>query len=220
MELNDILLLLEKFETSDLSSLKVRLKGDEFEAARNEGTEYLQPKPSLQSKADEPVKFMPAKKRKEETVTEENEAEPEMENWTEVSSPIVGTFYNRPSEKEESFVKLGQKVKKGDVLCILEAMKIMNEIKSPHDGTIKRILLDLQRRVLQRSLSGVSGHAWSAHRGSSGADRRIRHPDSGGKQGQDTVFRWTEQCEVQKTGRAWRYIKTGSDHRQTEKFLW
>ncbi len=142
MELNDILLLLEKFETSDLSSLKVRLKGDEFEAARNEGTEYLQPKPSLQSKADEPVKFMPAKKRKEETVTEENEAEPEMENWTEVSSPIVGTFYSRPSEKEESFVKLGQKVKKGDVLCILEAMKIMNEIKSPHDGTIKRILLE------------------------------------------------------------------------------
>ncbi|HCW72621.1 MAG TPA: acetyl-CoA carboxylase, biotin carboxyl carrier protein, partial [Clostridiaceae bacterium] len=81
---------------------------------------------------------MPAKKRKEETVTEENEAETEMENWTEVSSPIVGTFYSRPSEKEESFVKLGQKVKKGDVLCILEAMKIMNEIKSPHDGTIKR----------------------------------------------------------------------------------
>ena len=141
MELNEILLLLEKFESSDLSSLKVRLKGDEFEAARNEGSERVSSKPFIQSKADEPVKFMPAKKRREEAAAEETKAEPDMENWTEVSSPIVGTFYSRPSEKEEPFVKIGQKVKKGDVLCILEAMKIMNEIKSPHDGTIKKVLL-------------------------------------------------------------------------------
>lgn len=142
MELNDILLLLEKFESSDLSSLKVRLKGDEFLAARNESSESIQAKPALQKMTDESPKTMPVKKRKEESVIEEIKAQPDLENLTEVKSPIVGTFYSRPSEKEESFVKPGQKVKKGDVICILEAMKIMNEIKSPHNGTIKKVLLE------------------------------------------------------------------------------
>lgn len=142
MELNDILLLLEKFETSDLSSLKVRLKGDEFEAARNEASEPHQPKAFTQKMTEHSGSKLPEKKRHAETFTEEAKDDTDSENFTEVSSPIVGTFYSRPSEKDEPFVKLGQKVKKGDVICILEAMKIMNEIKSPHDGVIKKVLLE------------------------------------------------------------------------------
>lgn len=142
MELSDILLLLEKFEVSDLSSLKVRLKGDEFEAARNDGSEISLTKPSIQRIKEDSDKTMQEKKRKEETAEVKTEMEPDRENLTEVTSPIVGTFYSRPSEKDETFVKLGQKVKKGDVLCILEAMKIMNEIRSPHSGTITKVLLE------------------------------------------------------------------------------
>lgn len=69
---------------------------------------------------------------------------PEVENkevlageW--VKAPFVGTFYAAPSANDAPFVKVGQKINKGDVLCILEAMKVMNEIKANKSGTIVEI---------------------------------------------------------------------------------
>ena len=59
-----------------------------------------------------------------------------------VTSPIVGTFYRKPSPDKEPFVKVGDIVNKGDVLCIIEAMKMMNEIKSEFDGKIISIEVD------------------------------------------------------------------------------
>ena len=58
-----------------------------------------------------------------------------------VKSPMVGTFYSKPSPNANSYVEIGQKVKKGDVLCIVEAMKLMNEIESEFDGEITEILV-------------------------------------------------------------------------------
>ena len=60
----------------------------------------------------------------------------------QVTSPIVGTFYRKPSPDKEPFVKVGDTVNKGDVLCIIEAMKMMNEIKSEFDGKISSIEVD------------------------------------------------------------------------------
>ena len=60
----------------------------------------------------------------------------------QVTSPIVGTFYRKPSPDKEPFVKVGDIVNKGDVLCIIEAMKMMNEIKSEFDGKILSIEVD------------------------------------------------------------------------------
>ena len=54
---------------------------------------------------------------------------------------MVGTFYLKPSPNAEPYVKVGQKVKKGDVLCIIEAMKLMNEIESEYDGIVEEILV-------------------------------------------------------------------------------
>ena len=59
-----------------------------------------------------------------------------------VTSPIVGTFYRKPSPDKEPFVKVGDIVNKGDVLCIIEAMKMMNEIKSDFDGKVLSIEVD------------------------------------------------------------------------------
>jgi acetyl-CoA carboxylase biotin carboxyl carrier protein len=56
-----------------------------------------------------------------------------------INSPIVGTFYRSPSPDAPSFVEVGSRVKKGQVLCIIEAMKLMNEIESDVDGTIAEI---------------------------------------------------------------------------------
>ena len=60
----------------------------------------------------------------------------------QVTSPIVGTFYRKPSPDKEPCVKVGDIVNKGDVLCIIEAMKMMNEIKSEFDGKISSIEVD------------------------------------------------------------------------------
>lgn len=58
-----------------------------------------------------------------------------------IESPLVGTFYRRPSADAEAFVNEGQTVKKGDVLCIVEAMKLMNEIEASCDGRVEKILI-------------------------------------------------------------------------------
>jgi acetyl-CoA carboxylase biotin carboxyl carrier protein len=62
--------------------------------------------------------------------------------FTKVESPIVGTFYRKASPDSEPFVNVGDSVKKGQTLCIIEAMKLMNEIPSPCSGKIEKILLN------------------------------------------------------------------------------
>lgn len=58
-----------------------------------------------------------------------------------VKSPIVGTFYQAPSPDKPPFVKVGDKVKKGDIIMIIESMKLMNEVQSEFDGVVERILV-------------------------------------------------------------------------------
>jgi acetyl-CoA carboxylase biotin carboxyl carrier protein len=63
-------------------------------------------------------------------------------NLVEVKSPMVGTFYRAPSPEAPSYVELGTTVRKGQTLCILEAMKLMNELESEVDGVVREILAD------------------------------------------------------------------------------
>lgn len=72
---------------------------------------------------------------------EKPEEKEEKENYNIVKSPMVGTFYLKPSPTSNPYVEVGKKVKKGDVLCIIEAMKLMNEIESEFDGEIIEILV-------------------------------------------------------------------------------
>jgi len=62
-------------------------------------------------------------------------------NLTEVKSPLVGVYYAAPSPDAETFVSIGSKVKKGDILCIIETMKLMNEITAEQDGEIVDICI-------------------------------------------------------------------------------
>ena len=66
--------------------------------------------------------------------TEEVIKEEPTGNW--VKSPIVGTFYSKPNESSPAYVSVGETVNKGDIVCIIEAMKVMNEIKAPCSGKI------------------------------------------------------------------------------------
>ena len=64
------------------------------------------------------------------------------EEYKEIKSPMVGTFYSKPSPDKEEFVKVGDKVKKGQVVCIIEAMKLMNEIEAEFDGEVVEVCLN------------------------------------------------------------------------------
>ncbi len=71
----------------------------------------------------------------------------EDQNHKKLVSPMVGTFYTQPSPDKPPFVKVGDKVKKGQTICIIEAMKLMNEIESEHDGEIVKILTNNEDMV-------------------------------------------------------------------------
>ena len=73
-----------------------------------------------------------------ETTGDKNAQE---ENYKIIKSPMVGTFYSRPAPNKEAFAKAGDTVKKGQVICIVEAMKLMNEIESEFDGEIAEICI-------------------------------------------------------------------------------
>jgi acetyl-CoA carboxylase biotin carboxyl carrier protein len=64
-----------------------------------------------------------------------------------VRSPFVGTFYRAPSPGADYFVDVGKRIRKGDTLCIIEAMKLMNEIEAEFDGVVKEVLVDNEQPV-------------------------------------------------------------------------
>lgn len=77
-----------------------------------------------------------------QTNNEENKEVTNFQNEKIVKSPMVGTFYAKPSPDADNYVQVGQNVKKGDVLCVIEAMKLINEIESEFDGKIEEILVE------------------------------------------------------------------------------
>ena len=77
------------------------------------------------------------KSKVQEKITQE---QPKFENA--IKAPMLGTLYHAPSPKAKAFIKVGQKVKTGDILFIIEAMKTMNQVKSDREGTVKKILVE------------------------------------------------------------------------------
>lgn len=84
-----------------------------------------------------------SKKIKEQPqVSEQKEQTQDEQNLVKVNSPLIGTFYRAPSPHSPPFVDVGTVVKKGTTLCIVEAMKVMNEIKADCAGTVRKILVE------------------------------------------------------------------------------
>ena len=129
MELENLLKLIETVSASELTGFRYEEKGVKIDMSKKkEKLQVVQSEPELIF-AGKTVSSM------DETVKEEN-TEGEV-----VTSPLVGTYYEAPAEDAEAFVKVGDCVKKGQTLAIIEAMKLMNEIESEYDGVIKEIMV-------------------------------------------------------------------------------
>ena len=76
------------------------------------------------------------------TKEQETKAEDESSKYISIKSPIIGTFYRKPSPDKSNFVEVGSSIAEGDVLCVIEAMKLFNEIESEVTGKIVKILID------------------------------------------------------------------------------
>lgn len=139
MEYEKIKQLMDDMGNSKLTSIEIDFPDGMKISMKKEEKQIIQKvseTPILEVKEVSEVKNVEKPEEKEEI----KEAE-EKENYNIVKSPMVGTFYSKPSPTSNPYVEVGKKVKKGDVLCIIEAMKLMNEIESEFDGEIIEILV-------------------------------------------------------------------------------
>lgn len=126
MDIEKINSIVELFKNSGLDEMTLELKDFKINLKNNK-VEYVAKEVVNVIEKSSPVKV----EKVEEQV---NDIKGE---W--IKAPFVGTFYAAPSANEAPYVKVGQKINKGDVICILEAMKVMNEIKSNKSGTVLEI---------------------------------------------------------------------------------
>jgi acetyl-CoA carboxylase biotin carboxyl carrier protein len=128
MDIRKIKKLIEMLQASDLREIEVK-EGEESVRFARGGVSSPTEEYVISNQATQAVK----------TTTEKIHIDDSNTSGNHIKSPIVGTFYRKPAPDKPPFVEVGDHVEKGQVVCIVEAMKMMNEIKSDFSGTIKSI---------------------------------------------------------------------------------
>ena len=132
MDIRKVKKLIEMLEASDLEELEIT-EGEESVKLVKRSVE----KNSI-NKIQEKITTPIIEENKEQVINESGNEQV----GDQITSPMVGTFYTASSPGAEAFVKVGDKINEGDVVCIVEAMKMMNEIKSDFSGTVSKILVE------------------------------------------------------------------------------
>ncbi len=148
--IENLLDLIAESEVNEVSieegdfKIKVKKKADIEQAPQQLPVQYQVPaQPQAPQQPAQPQQGQAAPSQQQDTSKTESAEESSSEPSGEVvKSPIVGTFYRSPSPDDDVFVKVGDQVEKGQTLCIVEAMKIMNEIESDYSGEVKKILVE------------------------------------------------------------------------------
>lgn len=144
-DLNYIKKLIKLLESGDVNEIEIDEEGTKIRLVKNRPSENSSPQyisyppPQMHSQhTSSEASEVYAQKDDEKTETKA----PAKDNLLEVRSPIVGTFYRAPSPNADPYVQVGNPVQKGAVLCIIEAMKLMNEIESEVSGKIVKIMVE------------------------------------------------------------------------------
>ncbi|MFI5151650.1 MAG: acetyl-CoA carboxylase biotin carboxyl carrier protein [Bacteroidia bacterium] len=147
-DLNYIKKLIKIIDTCDVNEIEIEEEGTRLKVVKNrpvqhEIPQFIQytPQPVLGGQLPQAIPTNETAEKAESPATS-GEKKPEKANLIEVRSPIVGTFYRAPSPTADPYVQVGQQIKVGTILCIIEAMKLMNEIESEVDGKISKILVE------------------------------------------------------------------------------
>ena len=149
MELKEVIELINAVSESKLT--KFEYEDDDcslsFEADRNEGKIVAIQTEGVLAPSAPVVAPVVAQQAVSATSVAPVAEAPQAVSGNVINSPLVGIFYSAAAPGEEPFVKVGDTVKKGQVLGIVEAMKLMNEIESDYDGVVKQILVDNEQMV-------------------------------------------------------------------------
>lgn len=138
MEYEKIKQLIEDVGNSKLSEIEIDFPdGTKISMKKEEKVVVATPKIVEENKE---TVVQTVEKQEEKVINEAQENNNQAEGKI-VTSPMVGTFYLKPSPNAKPYIEIGKQVKKGDVLCIIEAMKLMNEIECEEEGTIAEILV-------------------------------------------------------------------------------
>jgi acetyl-CoA carboxylase biotin carboxyl carrier protein len=142
MDVNLVRKLIKIVEKSDITEFSIQEGDLKVKISKNSNSSAVQMpvQTEIQSQSAPQSQPQPAPAQQEEKPKSEEPAKDE--NIYEVKSPIVGTFYRAPAPDADPYVQVGEKVSQGQVLCIVEAMKLMNEIESEVSGKIVKILVD------------------------------------------------------------------------------
>jgi len=135
MKLDEIKELARIFGKSKLDKMKIKMKDFELEMEKGGDVRTVAAQPAAAPAATPSAPAVAS-------ASAETAPAPSAPRGETINSPMVGTFYASPSPDSPPFVKAGDKVKKGQTLCILEAMKIMNEIEAEYDCTIVDVLVE------------------------------------------------------------------------------
>jgi len=141
MDLDLIKKLIKIVDTSNVTDLEIEENGLKIKIAKKIRSSEVISQSQIPVVSAQPV-IQPAASGVEETSKQKAEVEPIAANLHEIRSPIVGTFYRAPAPDADSYVQVGSTVSPGSVLCIVEAMKLMNEIESDVNGKIVKILVE------------------------------------------------------------------------------
>ena len=139
MELEKVKELIDMMKANDLNELEI--VDGQMRVVLKRGSSHTVPQVVTQPLGT-PSSSGPVSAEAEIPSVAAREEGKQEEKLSEVISPIVGTYYSSPSPNADSFVEVGTKVEEETVVCIIEAMKVMNEIKSGIRGTIKKILVN------------------------------------------------------------------------------
>jgi acetyl-CoA carboxylase biotin carboxyl carrier protein len=141
MDLDLIKKLVKIVDTSSVTDLELEENGLKIKIAKKVRSSQVIAQAQIPVASAQPV-FQPTTTTAEETVKLKPEVEALTANLHEIKSPIVGTFYRAPAPDADSYVQIGSTVSPGSVLCIVEAMKLMNEIESDVGGKVVKILIE------------------------------------------------------------------------------
>ncbi len=146
MEFEQILKLIDAVSASGLSGLELEENGMRLRLAAGNSGAFFQAPPMAAAEAA-PVKAAEGAPEASEASEPETAAKGREEAGELVKAPLVGTFYAAPAEDAEAFVHPGDRVQKGQVLGIIEAMKLMNEIECEYDGIVDAVLVENEQVV-------------------------------------------------------------------------
>ncbi len=147
MDLSFVKKLVKLVENSQIDEIEIEEEGKKLKVSKGRNTTHIMQAPQPQIYSPQPATPSVTAPEPGSAAPPPAPAKKPEEKYHEIRSPIVGTFYRAPSPDADPYVEVGHTVKQGDVLCIVEAMKLMNEIESDVTGEIVKIMIENAKPV-------------------------------------------------------------------------